>query len=99
MTTNDLFTERLIGLGREYDKMLAQASIERCNCMVRYGDGSQMPAVKLGKKMEFTNSEGRPITKPDSYEMMHHNQIARLMRERNEVYIGHMIGPVRSRPI
>jgi hypothetical protein len=86
--TTDPFTKRLLGLGRDYDKMMGRASIERCNCMVRYGDGPQIPAVKRGKV--FSNPEGDEITNPTSYEMMHHTAIARILNCRNEIYIGHM---------
>ncbi len=85
-----LLEERWLRLGRLYDNMMAIASIERCNCMVRYGGDNQMPAIRHGKV--FADPEGREIVPPDSFEMMHHTRIAELLKERNEVYIGHMFG-------
>ena len=55
----DFLTERYVTLGRAYDQMMATASIERCNCMVRYADGMQMPAIRLGRSKRFLDPEGR----------------------------------------
>lgn len=77
-----------MALGRDYDKLMAKASIERCNCMIRYGGGPQIPALRRGKV--FTTSEGDQIMKPDSYEMMHHTAIATILKNQNKIYIGHM---------
>ena len=42
----DLFTERLIALGKDQDELMSIAAIAKCNCMVRYHGGPQMPAIR-----------------------------------------------------
>lgn len=81
--------DRLAELGRSYEKEMGRAAIEKCNCMIRYNGGPQLPAIKRGKV--FFSPQEDEITKPDSYEMMHFNDIVRLMNSNNEVYIGHML--------
>lgn len=88
---SDVLSDRFHGLGREYDKMMRQASVERCNCMVRYNGGPQLPARKDGKA--FFSPEDDELAKPDSFEMMKPREIARLMKANNEIYIGHMFRP------
>lgn len=80
---------RLIELGLAYEKMMGRASIERCNCMIRYNGGPQMPAIRWHKA--FFNPEGVPIVTPDSYEMMNHNAISAIMKANGETYIGHRV--------
>jgi hypothetical protein len=73
------------------DKEMADAAIDKCNCMVRYAGGAQLPAVRKGK--EFFTPEGYKITPPDSFEVMTPHAIKALMVERGEIYIGHMFTP------
>ncbi len=80
--------DRWISLGKQYDAAMAEASIQRCDCMVRYKDGGQLPAFRRGK--QFTDPEGDAIVTPDSFEDMHWSKIAELLRQRNEIYIGHI---------
>lgn len=87
----DQIQDRLIAIGRHFDGEMARASIQRCNCMVRYNGGPQMPARRAGK--HFYSPEGDEIIKPDSFEMMSHNEIAKLLKEANALYIGHMFKP------
>lgn len=56
--------------------------------MVRYGGGSQMPAIRRGK--EFEDPEGRPITEPGSYEDMEPRRILEILNETNTVLISHI---------
>lgn len=88
---NSAFDKRLMALGQQYSDWMADASIERCNCMVRYNGGDQMPARRKGKA--FWDAEGNEIVKPTSFEDMAPKEIARLMKEGGWVYIGHMFGP------
>lgn len=81
--------QKLIALGRAYESEMGKASIEKCNCMIRYTDGPQMPAIKRGKA--FFTPEGDEIVRPGSYELMHFNQIRRLMKANNEIYVGHVV--------
>lgn len=87
---DDLYAQRLKSLGQAYSDMMSRASIERCNCMVRYKGGSQMPARRDGKL--FFTPEGDQIAPPSSFEDMHHSEIARMMKANNEVYLGHIFG-------
>ena len=80
--------ERHLAIGREFDKLMALGSLERCNCMVRYNGGPQMPAIRHGK--HFTDPEGREIARPTSFEDMKGPAIIAAMTARGEVYIGHM---------
>lgn len=86
MTKIDYF----LALGKKYDLMIREAQIDKCNCMVRYNGGAQLPAVRRGK--QFFSPEGDEITCPDSFENMDRHAIRSLMAERGEVYIGHMFG-------
>lgn len=95
-TATGPFRERLLALGQRYSDMMGEASIQRCNCMVRYGGGDQMPAIRRGKA--FLSPEGDLLGTPSSHEDMHFNEIKRLMAGRNEAYIGHIFGPYRSAP-
>ena len=88
---SDPYTDRLINLGLDWDKEMAYASIDRCNCMVRYRGGSQLPAIRRGK--EFFTAEGNQIDRPTSFEDMVPRAIKKLMVERGEIYIGHMFTP------
>lgn len=88
----DEYDERYMALGRAYSKEMGKASIGNCNCMVRYNGGPQMPAIRLGRSRNFTSPEGDPLAPPTSFEDMKPAQIEALMRENNEVYIGHIFG-------
>ena len=92
--SDDLYAKRLLSLGAAYSDMMAEASIEKCNCMVRYQDGQQMPAIKQGRA--FFDPEGNAIVPPTSHEMMDHNSIKRLLASNNTQYIGHMFGPFKA---
>jgi hypothetical protein len=85
---HDPFTERLIKLGIQADKNHAAWAIDNCNCMIRYNGGPQMPAIRKGK--QFFTPEGESIATPTSHEDMERREIARLMKERGEVYIGNI---------
>ena len=88
----DSFLERTIEVGYYFQKLMGQASIQRCNCMVRFGNAdAQMPAIRKGK--QFFTPEGDEMSAPSSFEDMHHTAIKKLMDERGEVYIGHLLGP------
>jgi hypothetical protein len=85
---HDPMTERLIALGRQVDKDMAAASIDKCNCMVRYAHmETQLPAIRKGK--EFFTPEGDAIKAPESFEDMKPRAIVELMRSRGDEYIGH----------
>ena len=85
----DLYTERLIQLGKACAKDMANAEIDKCNCMIRYGSSSsQLPSIRKGKK--FFTPQGDEVSKPDSFEDMPPAAIKKIMDERGEVYIGHM---------
>jgi hypothetical protein len=88
---SDPWTDRLIALGERADRDHVNWAINSCNCMVRNGDGSQMPARRNGKN--FFSPEGEPIETPTSFEDMPPRSIIALMRERGETYIGHLFGP------
>ncbi len=75
-------------LGREVAMLQGRAAIQKCNCMVRYNDGCQLPAIHW--KGEFFDPAGRPIVKPTSYEKMRWYDIAAVMKECGEVFIGHI---------
>jgi hypothetical protein len=46
---SDPFQDRLLALGRNYSDMMAVASIDRCNCLIRSAPGAdQMPAIRRG---------------------------------------------------
>ena len=90
---SDPYTDRLINLGLDWDKEMSYASIDRCNCMVRYGGGDQLPAIRRGK--EFFDPQNMRIVAPHSFEDMDRHAIRRLMAARNEVYIGHIFGPCK----
>ena len=82
--------KRLIALGNQCDRDHMLWSLSRCNCMVRYGSGDSLPAIKLGKKNVFTTPEGDEIVKPDSWEVMTPRAISEIMKNRGEIYIGHL---------
>lgn len=82
------FEQRHLEMGREWDRLMAIGSLERCNCMVRYSNGPQTPAIRKGK--HFTTPEGESIVPPDSFEDMRYQDIIRAMKCRNEIYIGHV---------
>lgn len=89
--------ERYLGLGKAFDAEMARASIERCNCMIRYNGGPQLPAIR--RKKVFRSPEGHVLCEPTTFEDMHRTAIARLMAERNEVYIGHQFAPISGEEI
>lgn len=91
---SDYFAE----LGKFFSKLMARGSIERCNCMIRQRIGSdQLPAIRRGKGSDakFFTPQGDEIESVVSFEDMHPNVIAKLMKDRGEEYIGHMFGPFR----
>jgi hypothetical protein len=92
MVTDDPFLKRTIAVGHRFQTLMGQASIERCNCMVRFGNGdSQRPAIRKGKL--FYTPEGDEISPPSSFEDMQSDAIRKIMDARGEVYIGHLLGP------
>ena len=105
----DVFKERLIALGMDQDRLMSVAAIARCNCMVRYHGGPQMPAIRrdVGERpgkgnwkavYKFFNPSGEEIEAPTSHEMIAGAEIQKLMDDRGDVYIGHMFGPVGISP-
>ena len=101
---DDLFKDYFQRLGEKYDRMIRAWSIEQANCMVRYNDGPQLPAIRRdmtqrgrGKgngaavyKFFTLGPREEEIATPTSYEMMTPSAIRKLMDNRGEVYIGHM---------
>jgi hypothetical protein len=92
-SVNNPYTDRLIALGRSVDKDMAKASIDKCNCMIRYAHmDTQLPAIRKGK--EFFTPEGYAIIPPNSFEDMDYRAIHNLMKSRGDEYIGHMFAPL-----
>ena len=89
-SVTDPFTKRLVALGKEVDRDMAAASIDKCNCMIRCGT-EQLPAIRKGK--EFFTPEGHRILTPNSFEDMPPRISKMLMDESASVYIGHMFAP------
>jgi hypothetical protein len=90
---DDPFTEHFMSVGKHFSALMGWGSIEKCNCLVRYGSSDeQTPAIRRGegKNAKFFTPEGCEIAKPTSWENMPGTMIARRMKERGEVYIGHM---------
>ena len=93
---DDPITEHFMSVGKYFSALMGWGSIEKCNCMVRYGTSeTQSPARREGKgrNAKFFTPEGDEIAAPTSYEDMSPNLIVKLMKERGEIYIGHMFGP------
>jgi hypothetical protein len=89
----DPIMQHFIELGARFSKLQGWAAIERCNCMIRYGDqNSQSPAIRRrsGKTARFFTPEGHELACPDSFEDMLSGDIIRLMQARGEEYIGHL---------
>lgn len=84
---SDWLTERWIAIGKQADKEMAFAAIDKCNCMARYQE-TTLPAIRKGK--QFYTPEGKPIMAPQSFEDMHPNAIRGIMASRGDQYIGHM---------
>lgn len=92
-SVNDPYIDRLIALGRSVDKDMAKASIDKCNCMIRYAHmDTQLPAIRRGKK--FFTPEGYEVIAPNSFEDMDYSAIHKLMKSRGDEYIGHMFAPL-----
>jgi hypothetical protein len=87
-TTDDPYTDRLINLGKQADRDHCDWALNNCNCMIRWGGGNQMPAIRRGK--DFFTPTGKPIATPESFEDMSASLIIKLMRERGESYIWYM---------
>ena len=105
---SDPFTRRLINLGMVVDREMSNAFISKCNCMVRYNGGPQIPAIRrdtrdrylLGRGnwapiYKFFTPEEEEIAPPTSFELMTSAEIKKLMDEQNEVYVGHMFGVLK----
>ena len=91
-SVNDPLTQHFLDVGAKFSGLMGWGSIQKCNCMIRYGaEESQTPAVRKGK--HFFTPEGYEIAPPTSYEDMPSTTIIKMMKDRGEVYIGHIFGP------
>ena len=93
---DDPILQHFVETGARFSALQGWGSIEKCNCVVRYGDSDyQMPAVRRGKgkNAKFFTPEGHEIQQPSSFEDMKSRAIIKRMRANNEIYIGHIFGP------
>ena len=93
---DDPVLQHLVETGARFSALQGWGSIEKCNCLVRYGGSDyQSPAVRKGKgkNAKFFTPEGYEIEKPQSFEDMEPEVIVKRMRANNEIYIGHIFGP------
>lgn len=90
---DDPITEHFMRVGKTFSALQGWGAVERCNCMVRYGTGEPICAIRKGKghNAKFFTPEGEEIETPTSFEDMKPSQIIAIMKERGEVYIGHIL--------
>jgi hypothetical protein len=94
--TDDPIVDYIIETGWRFAKLIGAGSIQRCNCMIRQGlHDEQSPAIRRGKgrNAKFFTPEGDEILPVVSHEDMSSDVIMKRMKERGEVYIGHLFGP------